>query len=94
MLGYANHHGMAIDGAFLSKYNAYVRDFLVMASIEVKIMDEKQEYIPEKENRDVRSHKSLEQRAEEFYGKPFDQINERMESPELDWGAPAGDEVW
>lgn len=33
MLGYANHHGMAIDGVFLSKYNAYVRDSLVMASI-------------------------------------------------------------
>ena len=33
MLGYANRHGIAIDGSLLSKYNAYVRESLVMASI-------------------------------------------------------------
>lgn len=33
MLGYAKRHGIAIDGSLLSKYNAYVRESLVMASI-------------------------------------------------------------
>lgn len=33
MLGYANRHGITIDGSLLSKYNAYVRESLVMASI-------------------------------------------------------------
>lgn len=33
MLGYANRQGITIDGSLLSKYNAYVRESLVMASI-------------------------------------------------------------
>lgn len=33
MLGYAHRQGIEIDGALLSKYNAYVRESLVMASI-------------------------------------------------------------
>ena len=33
MLGFARQHGIDIDGELLAKYNAYVRDSLVMASI-------------------------------------------------------------
>lgn len=33
MLGYAKQHQIEMDGSLLSKYNAYVRDSLVMASI-------------------------------------------------------------
>ena len=33
MIGYAHQQGIEIDGALLSKYNAYVRESLVLASI-------------------------------------------------------------
>lgn len=36
-------------------------------------------------------HKTLEERLTEFYNKPIDQI-ERIESEEIDWGKPEGNE--
>jgi len=50
-----------------------------------------------KKQRKRRSKKSLEQRLEEFYGRPVDEIlaDDTLYSPvEYDWGAPVGREIW
>ena len=44
-----------------------------------------------------RAKKSLEERFEEFYGKPIDEITDEdtMYKPtEYDWGKPVGKEIW
>lgn len=38
-------------------------------------------------------HRTLEERLTAFYGKPINEIP-RLETPEFDWGAAEGHEVW
>jgi antitoxin MazE len=38
-------------------------------------------------------HKTLEERLTAFYGKPVAEID-RIQSEEVDWGQPEGEEVW
>ena len=41
-------------------------------------------------------HKTLKQRVEEFYGKDFESVvkENSYEFEEINWGKPAGDEIW
>ena len=41
-----------------------------------------------------RSSHSFKQLMEEYYGKPYDEIEERLDSEEIDFGKPVGDEIW
>lgn len=40
----------------------------------------------------AKTYKNLKERLEAFYNKPIDEI--RLESEEVDWGGPEGDEIW
>ena len=41
-------------------------------------------------------HKTVKQRIEEFYGKDFETVLKEnpYEYKEMDWGQPAGEEIW
>jgi len=41
-----------------------------------------------------RDYKSFEKLMEDYYQKPFDEIDVYMTSPEVDWCGKMGDEVW
>ena len=63
----------------------------------VEITAENDSIIIKKAARKRRAKKSLEERLEEFYQKPIDEILEdkSLYNPvEYDWGKPAGKEVW
>jgi antitoxin MazE len=38
-------------------------------------------------------HKTLEERLQLFYGKPSDEID-RIDTDDIDWGKPEGNEIW
>ena len=38
-------------------------------------------------------HRSLEERLTAFYGKPIEEIK-TIDSEEVDWGKPEGQEIW
>lgn len=38
-------------------------------------------------------HRTLEERLTAFYGKPVEEI-ETIETEEIDWGKPEGQEIW
>jgi antitoxin MazE len=64
---------------------------------QVEIIAENDSIIIRKAVRKRRAKKSLEERLEEFYQKPIDEIlaDENLyESVEYDWGKPVGKEVW
>ena len=63
----------------------------------VEIVSENDVIIIKRADRKRRAKKSLEQRLEDFYQKPIDEIlaDETLYKPtEYDWGKPAGNEVW
>ncbi|MCL2351319.1 MAG: AbrB family transcriptional regulator [Firmicutes bacterium] len=63
----------------------------------VEITTENDTIVIKKTTRKHRAKKSLEERLEEFYQKPIDEIlaDDSLYSPaEYDWGKPAGKEVW
>ena len=38
--------------------------------------------------------KTYEEMMEDFYHKPFDEIDVYLDGKEIDWGKPSGDEIW
>lgn len=63
--------------------------------VEVSAKDDS--IIIKKADRKRRAKRSLEERLEEFYQKPIDEIlaDENLYTPtEYDWGPPVGKEVW
>ena len=64
---------------------------------QVEIVAENDSIIIKKAARKRRAKKSLDERLEEFYQKPIEEIlaDESLYSPmEYDWGKPAGKEAW
>ena len=47
-----------------------------------------------KKQESTREKKSFERLMEDYYQKPFDEIDVRIESEEAPWGTPVGGEVW
>jgi len=63
---------------------------------EVEITAERDGILIRKVNKS-KDHKSLQQRLEEFYKKDIETIIREhgdYDPPEVDWGKPAGDEIW
>jgi len=63
----------------------------------VEITAENDSIVIKKAARRRRAKKSLEERLEDFYQKPIDEIlaDESLYSPtEYDWGKPVGKEAW
>ena len=64
---------------------------------QVDIVAEDDVIVIKKSSRKRRAKKSLDQRLEEYYQKPIDEIlaDDTLYSPvEIDWGKPVGNEVW
>lgn len=82
-----NSLGVRLPKPFLESIGADERDSAVgIELIDNAIVIRKQE--------SASDYKSFEKLMEDFYQKPFDQIDVYMESPEIDWGGKMGDEIW
>ena len=82
-----NSLGVRLPKTFLESMGINAKDAAIAIDlVEDAIIIRKQE--------NAQPRKSFEQLMETYYGKPFDQIDAYIESPEVDWGDKAGDEVW
>ena len=80
---WGNSHGIRIPKAFLQNIQIKEND-------PVEVILEKERIIITKKN--VKEHKTTRERLEEFYGADFDKKCKPQK--EIDWGNPAGKEVW
>jgi len=80
---WGNSHGIRIPKAFLQNIQIKEND-------PVDVILEKEKIIITKKN--VKEHKTTRERLVEFYGADFDK--KRKPRKEINWGSPAGKEVW
>jgi antitoxin MazE len=80
---WGNSHGIRIPKAFLQNIHIKEND-------PVDVILENKRIISTKKN--VKEHKTTRERLTEFYGADFDK--KRKPQNELDWGSPAGKEIW
>ena len=80
---WGNSQGVRIPKAFLQNINIKENDL-------VDVILEKEKIIIKKMN--AKEHKTTKERLLEFYGVDFDK--KHISQKEIDWGAPAGKEIW
>jgi len=80
---WGNSHGIRIPKVFLQNIHIKEND-------SVDIILEKEKIIITKKN--IMEHKTTKERLVEFYGTDF--AKKRKPQKEIDWGKPAGKEVW
>jgi len=80
---WGNSHGIRIPKAFLQNIQVKENDL-------VDVILEKEKIIITKKN--VKEHKTTRERLTEFYGTDFDKKSKSQK--EIDWGSPAGKEIW
>ena len=80
---WGNSHGIRIPKIFLQNIKIKEND-------PVDVTLEKEKIVITKKN--VKEHKTTKERLTEFYGAGFDK--KRKPQKEIDWGSPAGKEVW
>ena len=82
---WGNSRGVRLPKPFLEKLELKENDVVYVFAENDKIIIKKKY-----------QHKTLKQRAEEFYGKDFETVLEEnpYEYEEMDWGSPVGEEVW
>ena len=80
---WGNSHGIRIPKVFLQSIQIKEND-------PVDVILEKEKIIITKRN--VKEHKTTTERLAEFYGADFGK--KRKPQKEIDWGRPAGKEVW
>ena len=79
---WGNSQGIRIPKAFLVSLELKENDTVELSQREDSIVIKK-----------AQPHKTLEERFEEFYGCPFEEI-QRVKIEETDWGKPEGTEEW
>ena len=80
---WGNSQGIRIPKAFLQNLQIAEDDL-----VDIKLENEK--IIIEKSN--TKKHKTTKERLMDFYGEDFDKNHIQQE--EIDWGKPAGKEIW
>ena len=80
---WGNSKGIRIPKAFLKDLQITENDV-----VEIKLENEK--IIIEKSN--TKKHRTCKERLADFYGENFDKKHVKQE--EIDWGKPAGKEIW
>jgi antitoxin MazE len=84
---WGNSRGIRLPKPFLENLNLKENDMVDIFTDDDTIIIKKSV---------THKHKTLKQRAEEFYGKDFETV--LKENPykyeEVDWGTPVGKEVW
>lgn len=82
-----NSLGIRLPMPFLKALGANAKDTLVSIELE-------NDSIIVCRHKAERKRKSYEEMMEEFYGKPFSEIDVYFDGQEMDWGQPTGKEVW
>ena len=80
---WGNSQGIRIPKTFLQNIHIAEND-------PVDVILENEKIIIRKSN--TKEHKTTRDRLIEFYGKDFDK--KRTHQKEIDWGSPAGKEIW
>jgi len=80
---WGNSHGIRLPKAFLQNIKIFEND-----PVDVTLENEK--IIIRKINDS--GHKTIKERLINFYGETYEQFSSRQN--EIDWGRPAGKEVW
>ena len=80
---WGNSHGIRLPKAFLQNMGILEND-------PVNIALENERIIIKKINKN--EHKTIKQRLMDFYGENYEQYS--TPQTEIDWGKPAGNEVW
>jgi antitoxin MazE len=80
---WGNSQGIRIPKSFLQNIQIAEND-----SVDISLENEK--IIIQKSCK--RNHKTIRERLIEYYGEDFDQNN--ILQNEIDWGSPAGKEIW
>jgi len=80
---WGNSHGIRIPKVFLQNIQITEND-------PVDVILEKEKIIIKKSN--VKKHKTTKERLIEFYGVDFDKNHTHQK--EIEWGVPAGKEIW
>ena len=80
---WGNSQGIRIPKAFLQNIQLAVND-----PVDVSLENEKIIITKSTEKK----HKTTRERLIEFYGEDFEQIKDQQEI--IDWGGPAGKEIW
>jgi antitoxin MazE len=80
---WGNSHGIRIPKAFLQNIQIKEND-------PVGVILENEKIIITKRN--AKEHKTTKERLTDFYGSDFDK--KRKPQKEVDWGSPAGKEIW
>lgn len=82
---WGNSQGIRIPKVLLEALNIRENDRVELVQTEDAITIKKVE---------LRTHKTLEERLTEFYGKPIEEIGQIESESEIQWGAAEGSEVW
>jgi antitoxin MazE len=80
---WGNSRGVRIPKTFLQSIHLAEND-------PVEVTLEKERIVLKKSK--AKKHRTTEERLKEFYGAEYDQS--RIPQTEIDWGGPAGKEVW
>ena len=80
---WGNSHGIRLPKAFLQNIKISEND-------PVDVILENERIVIKKVNE--KEHKTIKQRLIDFYGNNFEQY--AASQKEIDWGKPAGNEVW
>ena len=80
---WGNSHGIRLPKAFLQNIKISEND-------PVSVLLENEKIIIKKINQT--EHKTIKQRLMDFYGENYEQ--KPSQQKEIDWGKPAGNEVW
>ena len=86
---WGNSRGIRLPKPFLESLNLRDNDT-------VDVLTDNDKIIIKKSEKYHRQHKTLKQRVEEFYGKDFETVLKEhpYEYEEINWGKPAGEEIW
>ena len=79
---WGNSHGIRLPKQLLNDLDIKVNDKLNIEVVNDKMIIKKE-----------KTHKTLKERLEDFYGKPISKIK-KIEVEEIDTGSPVGDEIW